>query len=48
MPLPAGIAAASVRPVVFTPDARFENYLGGVVNRTDGVNARLKKEAVEQ
>lgn len=48
MPLPTGIAAASVRPVAFTPDARFGNYLGGLVNRIDGVNARLKRDAAER
>ena len=42
IPLPAGIAAEKVRPVAFTPGAKFGNYLGGLVNRIDGVNARRR------
>jgi hypothetical protein len=39
MGLPAGLPADHVRPVIFTPGATFGNYLGGLVNRIDGVNA---------
>lgn len=42
IPVPAGIPAAKVRPVEFTPGAKFGNYLGGLVNRIEGVNALLK------
>jgi hypothetical protein len=43
IPLPAGLPAAKVRPVVFTPGAKFGNYLGGLVNKIEGVNAVLRK-----
>lgn len=39
LPLPAGLSADQVRPVLFVPDATFGNYLGGLVNRIEGVNA---------
>ncbi|HEY0413426.1 MAG TPA: hypothetical protein VGD66_09805 [Allosphingosinicella sp.] len=42
LPVPAGLPVEAVRPVAFTPDAKFGNYLGGLVNRIDGVNARLR------
>ena len=42
IPLPAGIPADRVREPVFTPDAKFGNYLGGLVNRIEGVNARIR------
>jgi hypothetical protein len=42
--LPASLPAGSVRQVMFTPNATFGNYLGGLVNRIEGVNARLKAE----
>lgn len=42
IPVPAGIPAEKVRPVEFTPGAKFGNYLGGLVNRIEGVNALLK------
>lgn len=42
IPVPAGIPAEKVRPVAFTPGAKFGNYLGGLVNRIEGVNALLK------
>jgi hypothetical protein len=42
IPLPAGIPADKVRPVAFTPGARFGNYLGGLVNKIEGVNASLR------
>jgi hypothetical protein len=42
IPLPAGIPAERVKPVAFTPGAKFGNYLGGLVNRIEGVNARLR------
>lgn len=47
MPLPAGLPADRVRPVVFTPGARFGNYLGGLVNRIEGVNARLRESSTQ-
>ncbi len=42
IPLPAGILADKVRPVEFIPGAKFGNYLGGLVNRIEGVNASLR------
>jgi hypothetical protein len=42
LPVPTGIPAQRVQPVSFSPGATFGNYLGGLVNRIDGVNARLK------
>jgi hypothetical protein len=45
MPVPAGIAAAQMRTVTFGEGAKFGNYLGGLVNRIEGVNARLKAPA---
>jgi hypothetical protein len=42
LPVPAGLPAEAVKPVAFTPDAKFGNYLGGLVNRIEGVNARLR------
>lgn len=45
MPVPAQLPAAQVRPVALVPGAKFGNYLGGLVNRIEGVNARLKAEA---
>ena len=47
IPIPAGIPAEAVRPVAFTPGAKFGNYLGGLVNRIEGVNARLRGGASE-
>jgi hypothetical protein len=38
IPIPAGIPAQAVRPAAFTPGAKFGNYLGGLVNRIEGVN----------
>lgn len=42
IPVPAGIPAEKVRPVTFSRGAKFGNYLGGLVNRIEGVNALLK------
>ena len=42
IPIPAGIPAERVQPVAFTPGAKFGNYLGGLVNRIEGVNASLR------
>lgn len=39
MGFPAGIPADKVVPIAFTPGATFGNYLGGLVNRIEGVNA---------
>lgn len=39
MGFPAGIPADKVVPITFTPGATFGNYLGGLVNRIEGVNA---------
>ena len=47
LPVPAGIDPATVRPVAFTPGAKFGNYTGGLVNRIEGVNARLKAAKAE-
>jgi hypothetical protein len=38
LPLPAGLPAERVKPAAFTPGAKFGNYLGGLVNRIEGVN----------
>jgi hypothetical protein len=45
IPVPAGIPAERIRAVAFTPDQKFGNYLGGLVNRIEGVNARLRAPA---
>lgn len=42
IPIPAALAAAGVRPVHFATGAKFGNYMGGLVNRIDGVNASAK------
>jgi len=47
LPVPAGLPADRVRPVAFTPDSKFGDYLGGLVNRIEGVNARLRAEAAK-
>jgi hypothetical protein len=39
IPVPAGLAPDRVVPVSFSYGATFGNYLGGLVNRIDGVNA---------
>jgi hypothetical protein len=44
MAIPAGLPVDRVQPVKFTTDVKFGNYLGGLVNRIEGVNARLKAE----
>lgn len=36
MAIPAGLPADSIRQVTLVPDARFGNYLGGLVNRIEG------------
>lgn len=46
LPIPAGLPLDKVQPVAFIPDAKFGNYLGGLVNRIEGVNSRLKGQAV--
>ncbi|HEX8126175.1 MAG TPA: hypothetical protein VF548_11380 [Allosphingosinicella sp.] len=43
IPIPAAIPSDRVRPVVFVPGAKFGNYLGGLVNKIEGVNAGLRK-----
>lgn len=48
IPLPAGLAAETLRPVSFAPGAKFGNYLGGLVNRIEGVNARVRAEAAAE
>jgi hypothetical protein len=45
MPVPAGLPAKQVVPVTFETGVTFGNYLGGLVNRIEGVNA--KRSAVE-
>lgn len=47
LPLPAGLPADRVQPVAFTPDARFGNHMGGLVNRIEGVNHRASQAEVE-
>jgi hypothetical protein len=42
MAVPAGLPIDRVHPVSFTPGATFGNYLGGLVNRIEGVNAKLR------
>lgn len=42
MPIPAGLPLERVRPVAFTAGAKFGNYLGGLVNRIEGVNKGSK------
>jgi len=44
--LPAGWVANNARPVSFGNGATFGNYLGGLVNRIEGVNASRKAEAM--
>lgn len=46
--VPAGLLQSKVRPVSFTPGAKFGNYLGGLVNRIEGVYASLKGEATAE
>lgn len=46
MRVPVGIPAERVKPVAFTEDATFGNYLGALVNRIEGVNAKLKSDGV--
>jgi hypothetical protein len=45
MPVPAGLPADKLVPAAFTPDQKFGNYLGGLVNRIEGVNARARAAA---
>ena len=47
LPIPAGLPLVQVKPVSFTRDAKFGNYLGGLVNRIEGVNYRLKQKKLE-
>lgn len=42
--VPAAIPRDRLRTVSFTPNVKFGNYLGGLVNRIEGVNARAKAE----
>lgn len=46
MPIPAGLPQGAVRAVAFVPDAKFGNYLGGLVNRIEGVNAMAEAGTV--
>ncbi|MES2055336.1 MAG: hypothetical protein V4564_05285 [Pseudomonadota bacterium] len=43
MAIPAELATAQIKPVEFTKGATFGNYLGGLVNRIEGVNATAKE-----
>lgn len=45
MVLPAGLPVDHVHPVTFVSGAKFGNYLGGPVNRIEGVNALAKPDA---
>lgn len=40
IPVPAGLPRDKIRSVAFEPNSKFGNYLGGLVNRIDGVNAQ--------
>lgn len=40
--VPAGLPRDKLRTVAFVPNAKFGNYLGGLVNRIEGVNATAK------
>jgi hypothetical protein len=40
--VPAGLPSDKIRPATFVANAKFGNYLGGLVNRIDGVNAQAK------
>ncbi|MEP6784551.1 MAG: hypothetical protein ABI898_02300 [Sphingomonadales bacterium] len=42
LPVPTTISSAAVRRVTFVPNAQFGNYLGGLVNRIEGVNATAR------
>lgn len=42
LPLPAELDGISVIDAVYSPDAKFGNYLGGLVNRIGGRAARFK------
>ncbi len=48
MPVPAKLAADRLRAVDFTSDAKFGNYLGGTINRIEGVNALAKARAAHK
>lgn len=43
LPLPTGWPRDRVRAVEWTPDARFGNHMGGLVNRIEGVNHRARQ-----
>ena len=45
MAVPAAIPRDKLRAVAFVPNAKFGNYLGGLVNRIEGVNAQAKAAA---
>jgi hypothetical protein len=40
--VPPSLPRDKLRAVAFVPNAKFGNYLGGLVNRIEGVNARVK------
>ena len=40
--VPASLPRDKLRTVQFTPNVKFGNYLGGLVNRIEGVNAQAK------
>ena len=43
--VPAGLPRDKLRAVAFVPGAKFGNYMGGLVNRIEGVNATAKAAA---
>lgn len=45
MPLPAALQGKALVPVVYTPGAKFGNYMGGLVNRIGGRASRPGAEA---
>jgi hypothetical protein len=47
LPVPAGLPTDRLVPAAFTPDQKFGNHLGGLVNRIEGVNARARATSAE-
>ncbi len=47
IPVPTGLSRDRVVPVAFTPGVKFGNYLGGLVNRIEGVNETARAAAAQ-
>jgi hypothetical protein len=45
IPVPDAIPSDKLRPVKFEPGVKFGNYLGGLINRIEGVNATSQAAA---